>query len=136
MSVVVGVLLFFALLFLSFPLFNKAYDHFSAENKGAGSGKLLAIIYLLLLLANTILCGMLAAWVSTRKAVAHAFITGLVLLALYLLFAATTVNWNSFSGSAGQIIQNILVPALLLLGPFAGGVLFVRIFRKKQKQHK
>ncbi|MBL7727026.1 MAG: hypothetical protein JNM68_05045 [Dinghuibacter sp.] len=133
MSVVVGVLLFFALLLLSFPLFNEAYRYFSAANNSPASGSLLSLVYLGVLLLNTLLCGMLAAWISTRKARAHAFITGLVLLALYLLFALNAVNWAAVSGSAKQLVLNLLVPVILLLGPFAGGLLFMQLFRTSKK---
>lgn len=134
-SVIFGVLLFFALLFSLFPLFTDVYDRLlPAKNTASpNAGLLVTGIYFLLLLLILVICGILTAVVSTRRKILHAFLTGCVLLIIYVLAIGSSINWNSVSDSTVRMVENILIPVFLLFGPLPGGIIGAKLFRKKKK---
>jgi MFS family permease len=136
MSVVCGVLLFFALMFAILPVFTTVYDRMF-PSKGVNTNINAAIwifsIYLFLLLLICLLSGILTAVISTRKKILHSFITGCVLVLLYVVIIGTSVNWQSVGASNVLIVENIFIPIVLLSGPFAGGWVASRIFKKRKR---
>jgi hypothetical protein len=135
MSVVCGVLLFFALLFAILPVFTNIYDRvFPPKGVNTNINAVIWIfcIYLFLLLLICLLCGILTAVIATRRKILHAFITGFVLLVLFVVTIGNNTNWKSVGASNVFIIQNIFIPIFLLLGPLAGGWIGLKIFKRKK----
>lgn len=131
-SVIVGVLIFFGLLFAVMPLFNKAYNQLYSDDS-ITSAQLVSGIYLAVFFLIMIICGLLTGLIATRRKVLHAFFTGCVLVILYYLVVGKDIKWEAVMNSTETLLINLSVPAIMLIGPMAGGWISLAFKRKKKE---
>lgn len=129
-SVIAGVLVFFGLLYAAMPLFNDVYERMY-QSDSVNSAQVVSGIYLALFFAIVLACGLLTGLIATRRKVLHAFITGCVLVVLYILAVGKDIKWNTIKNSTEALLVNIAVPAIFLVATLVGGWLSL-VFRRRK----
>lgn len=129
-SVIIGVLVFFGLLFAILPLFGDIYERLYSSDS-VKSARLVSGAYLGIFLLIVLICGLVTGLIATRKKVLHAFIAGCVLVVLYAFSVGKDVNWKSVQASPEYLAINIAIPLALLIVPAIGGWISLAFRRKK-----